>query len=180
MLPLLTLSALLVPVTKGQWQENSLINISRIISKGERLKDAGCAINTPSWPLALLLHSPETANSNGNQQSKSGTITTTTAPPKPLLVICVPSRRLSQLFTRNPSYGHTVLNCLNGICFTCLKSPPSYKCTRYAASFFFFYFWLDLRCCAGSSLVAPSSGYSAVMVCSLLTAVASPGAEHRL
>lgn len=64
MLPLLTLSALPVPVTKGQWQENSLINISRIISKGERLKDAGCAINTPSWPLGLLLHSPETANSN--------------------------------------------------------------------------------------------------------------------
>ena len=45
---------------------------------------------------------------------------------------------------------------------------------------FFFNFWLDLHCCAGFSLVASSRGYSVVMVCRLLIAVASLVAEHRL
>ena len=46
--------------------------------------------------------------------------------------------------------------------------------------FFFFNFWLDLRCCVGFSLVASSRGYSVVTVCRLLIAVASLVAEHRL
>ena len=45
---------------------------------------------------------------------------------------------------------------------------------------FFFNFWLDLHCCAGFSLVASSRGYSVVMVCRFLIAVASLVAEHRL
>ena len=58
MLLLLTPSTLLVPVTRGQCQENSFINISRIMSEGNIEKNAGYSINTPRWLLALLLHFP--------------------------------------------------------------------------------------------------------------------------
>lgn len=46
--------------------------------------------------------------------------------------------------------------------------------------FYLFSVVLGLHCCAVFSLVAKSRGYSLVMACGLLTAVAPLVAEHRL
>ena len=46
--------------------------------------------------------------------------------------------------------------------------------------YFYFLSVLSLGCCSGFSLVADSGGYSVVVVCGLLTAMASLAVEHEL